>query len=82
MSNWPAGWLAQRACRRRCLTAAKDALAGAEARLGYSVDHSALIKWLETLTPPEPAKSNSGARERYDNGSGLKVEPIILAGSI
>jgi 3-hydroxyisobutyrate dehydrogenase len=43
------------------LAAAKDALAGAEALLGYSMDHTALIKWLETLTPPEPA--NSGPNE-------------------
>jgi 3-hydroxyisobutyrate dehydrogenase len=43
------------------LTAAKDALACAEALLGYSMDHTALIKWLETLTPPEPA--NSGPNE-------------------
>ncbi|HKD47785.1 MAG TPA: NAD(P)-dependent oxidoreductase [Rhizomicrobium sp.] len=38
------------------LTAVKDALAGAEQLLGYSMDHTALIKWLETLTPPEPAR--------------------------
>lgn len=38
------------------LTAAREALASAEAQLGYSMDHTALIKWLETLTPPEPAK--------------------------
>ncbi len=38
------------------LAAVQDALAGAEARLGYSIDHTALIKWLETLTPSEPAK--------------------------
>jgi 3-hydroxyisobutyrate dehydrogenase len=38
------------------LTATKDALASAEARLGYSMDHTALIKWLETLAPSEPAK--------------------------
>ena len=38
------------------LAAAREALASAEARLGYSVDHTALIKWLETLTPSEPAK--------------------------
>jgi 3-hydroxyisobutyrate dehydrogenase-like beta-hydroxyacid dehydrogenase len=43
------------------LAAVIDALTSAEERLGYSVDHSAVIKWLETLTPPEPAKSNSGA---------------------
>ena len=42
------------------LDAALDALASAEERLGYSVDHSAVIKWLETLTPPESAKPNSG----------------------
>jgi 3-hydroxyisobutyrate dehydrogenase len=38
------------------LTAATNALAGAETLLGYSMDHTALIKWLETLAPPEPAK--------------------------
>lgn len=38
------------------LTAAKDVLAGAEAQLGYSMDHTALIKWLEMLSPPEPLK--------------------------
>ena len=43
------------------LTAAKEALAEAEARLGYSVDQTAVIKWLETLTPPEPAKAEPGA---------------------
>ena len=39
------------------LATVRDALAKAEARLGYSMDHSAIIKWLETLTPPEPAKA-------------------------
>jgi len=43
------------------LAAAKDALAAAETRLGYSVDHTALIKWLETLTPPEPANQTPDA---------------------
>jgi|SRR5215469_370347 len=38
------------------LTATRDALAGAEQLLGYSMDHTALIKWLETLTPPEPPR--------------------------
>lgn len=42
------------------LTATKYALADAEALLGYSMDHTALIKWLETLTPPDPTKTNSG----------------------
>ena len=41
------------------LIATKDALAAAEALLGYSMDHSALIKWLETLTTPEPTKPAS-----------------------
>lgn len=41
------------------LAAVKNALASAEGRLGYSVDHTALIKWLETLAPPEPAKPAS-----------------------
>lgn len=40
------------------LAAAKEALAEAEARLGYSMDHSALIKWLETLTPSKAATSS------------------------
>ena len=39
------------------LAATEDALASAEERLGYSMDHSAVIKWLETLTPPEPRKA-------------------------
>ena len=38
------------------LAAVREALASAEARLGYSMDHTALIKWLETLIPPESAK--------------------------
>jgi 3-hydroxyisobutyrate dehydrogenase len=37
------------------LTATRDALTRAEDRLGYSMDHSAVIKWLETLTPPKQA---------------------------
>jgi 3-hydroxyisobutyrate dehydrogenase len=41
------------------LAATREALASAEARLGYSVDHTALIKWLETLTPSEPAQPAS-----------------------
>jgi 3-hydroxyisobutyrate dehydrogenase len=37
------------------MTATRDALAKAEARLGYGADQSAVIKWLESLTPPEEA---------------------------
>jgi 3-hydroxyisobutyrate dehydrogenase len=33
------------------MTATRDALAKAEARLGYGADQSAVIKWLESLTP-------------------------------
>jgi 3-hydroxyisobutyrate dehydrogenase len=34
------------------LAATRDALVKAEGRLGYSMDHSAVIKWLETLSVP------------------------------
>lgn len=43
------------------LTATTGALASAEATLGYSMDHTALIKWLETLVPPEPVTPESEA---------------------
>jgi 3-hydroxyisobutyrate dehydrogenase-like beta-hydroxyacid dehydrogenase len=42
-------------------------LTHAEDRLGYSNDHSALIKWLETLTPP-----GNEARETAET----KTDPV------
>ncbi|HWC64313.1 MAG TPA: NAD(P)-dependent oxidoreductase [Rhizomicrobium sp.] len=40
------------------LPATENLLTKAEERLGYSMDHSALIKWLETLAaPPEEAQA-------------------------
>jgi len=36
------------------LAATNEAWAKAEARLGYGVDHSSVIKWLETLVPEAP----------------------------
>jgi 3-hydroxyisobutyrate dehydrogenase len=38
------------------LATVKGALAAAETKLGYSVDHTAVIKWLETLVAPQTAK--------------------------
>ena len=35
-------------------------LAQAEDRLGYSNDHSAVIKWLETLTAPGEGEAQQG----------------------
>ena len=42
------------------LIATNNALANAEAQLGYSVDHTALIKWLETLAPQEAIMPATG----------------------
>ena len=39
------------------LATTKDSLARAEARLGYGMDHSAIIKWLETLTVPQDTQA-------------------------
>ena len=39
------------------LAVTRDSLEKAEARLGYSQDMSALLKWLESLTPPPPAST-------------------------
>jgi len=36
------------------LTACRDTWAAAETRLGSGADHSALIRWLETLVPSAP----------------------------
>jgi len=36
------------------LVACRNAWAAAEARLGSGADQTALIRWLETLTPPAP----------------------------
>jgi len=36
------------------LAACRDTWVAAEARLGSGADHSALIRWLETLVPPAP----------------------------
>ena len=44
------------------MTETEALLAQAEDRLGYSNDHSALIKWLETLTPP--AETEAGAETK------------------
>jgi 3-hydroxyisobutyrate dehydrogenase len=40
------------------LATTNDSLAKAEACLGYSMDQSAIIKWLETLTVPRDAKAD------------------------
>jgi 3-hydroxyisobutyrate dehydrogenase len=45
------------------MAATRDALAKAEARLGYGADQSAVIKWLEGLTPA-PAKDVGAQDER------------------
>jgi 3-hydroxyisobutyrate dehydrogenase len=48
------------------LVAARNALASAEAQLGYSMDHTALIKWLEALSPSEqvpPVEATRGVTE-------------------
>jgi 3-hydroxyisobutyrate dehydrogenase-like beta-hydroxyacid dehydrogenase len=42
------------------LSTTKEALVQAEARLGYSMDHSALIKWLETLAVPRGDQAQTG----------------------
>lgn len=39
------------------LQSTSDAWSKAEARLGYSTDHSAIIKWLETLTAEAPKEN-------------------------
>ena len=46
------------------LAATRDALERAEARLGYSQDMSALLKWLESLAvaPPEGQTADSGPK--------------------
>jgi 3-hydroxyisobutyrate dehydrogenase-like beta-hydroxyacid dehydrogenase len=36
------------------LAACRDTWVAAEAHLGSGADHSALIRWLETLVPPAP----------------------------
>jgi 3-hydroxyisobutyrate dehydrogenase len=41
------------------LAVTRDALIQAEAQLGYSMDHSAVIKWLETLTPPRTTEAEA-----------------------
>lgn len=41
------------------MTEIESLLTQAEDRLGYSNDHSALIKWLETLTPPAEAEAQA-----------------------
>lgn len=41
------------------MTETEALLAQAEDRLGYSNDHSALIKWLETLAPPAEAEAGA-----------------------
>jgi 3-hydroxyisobutyrate dehydrogenase-like beta-hydroxyacid dehydrogenase len=46
------------------LSATRDALAKAEERLGYSMDHSAIIKWLETLTVQPPAQAAASEPEK------------------
>jgi 3-hydroxyisobutyrate dehydrogenase len=43
------------------LVAANEALASAEASLGYSIDQTALIKWLETLAPSGSAEPATDA---------------------
>jgi 3-hydroxyisobutyrate dehydrogenase len=43
------------------LAAASEALSSAEAQLGYSVDQTALIKWLETIPRPEPTAPENDA---------------------
>lgn len=45
------------------LTATRDALNQAEQRLGYSQDITALIKWLETLTPPQEQAAEAAKKE-------------------
>jgi 3-hydroxyisobutyrate dehydrogenase len=40
------------------LAASNDAWSKAEARLGYGTDHSAVIKWLETLTVEAPEEAD------------------------
>jgi len=41
------------------LEASRDAWSKAEAGLGYGADHSAIIKWLETLTVEAPEKADN-----------------------
>jgi 3-hydroxyisobutyrate dehydrogenase len=48
------------------LAATRDALVRAEAQLGYSMDHSAVIKWLEALTPPR----SDEAKDKPDTKTG------------
>jgi len=43
------------------LEATGSAWSKAEARLGYGADHSAILKWLETLVPEAPADSKPDA---------------------
>ena len=48
MSPWRSGWRMHPACHRRSWPPHGTALEKAEARLGYSQDISALLKWLES----------------------------------
>ena len=53
----------------------------AEDRLGYSNDHSALIKWLETLTPPAAGAASilNGQRARPRRPSPSPCETLTQA---
>ena len=44
------------------LEATSDAWLQAEARLGYGADHSAIIKWLETLVTEAPDPADQSAK--------------------
>jgi len=46
--------LSRQVVHRKRLREQIDAWVAAEARLGSGADHSALIRWLETLVPPAP----------------------------
>ena len=53
------------------LAATRDAMARAESRLGYGADQSAIIKWLETLTFPQPGDDDrKAARDQANSTTG------------
>jgi 3-hydroxyisobutyrate dehydrogenase len=57
------------------LAATKDALVKAEDRLGYSMDHSAVIKWLEALNLPQGGPQTGPTQAAAQAGPETKTGP-------